>query len=126
MLSGEMELSAWESLQEKLPMVRVADSREYLLHDIKLYKKILEIYAKEDVSSELSAAIRHGDYEESLARIRSERDKAMLIGAENLVKIADKLENLCQKKEFELLRERIGAFVSERDALSEAINKGIV
>lgn len=125
-LSGEMELSAWESLQEKLPMVRVADSREYLLHDIKLYKKILEIYAKEDVSSELSAAIRHGDYEESLARIRSEHDKAMLIGAENLVKIADKLENLCQKKEFELLRERIGAFVSERDALSEAINKGIV
>ena len=104
-------------------MVRVADSREYLLHDIKLYKKLLEIYAKEDVSSELSAAIRHGDYEQSLARIRSERDKAKLIGAESLVKMTDKLESLCRKKEFELLRERIGAFVSERNALSDAISE---
>ncbi|WP_408072131.1 hybrid sensor histidine kinase/response regulator [Butyrivibrio sp. JL13D10] len=124
-LSGEMDLSVWESMQEKLPMLRVAGAREYLLHDIKLYKEILEKYAAEDFSSELSAAIRQGDYSESLARIRTERDKAMLIGADNLVKMADRLEALCRRQEFELLRERIGAFVSERNTLTDAINKGL-
>lgn len=124
-LSSEMDINAWESLQEKLPMVSVAESREYMLHDIRLYKKILEVYAEEDMSAELSLAIRQGDYEESLARIRSERDKAKLIGAENLVKMADKLEALCERKEFELLRERIGAFVSERNILADAIIDGL-
>ncbi|WP_026664722.1 ATP-binding response regulator [Butyrivibrio sp. FC2001] len=122
-LSGEMDLSVWENFQEKLPMVRVAKPREYLLHDIKLYKKLLEVYSKEDKSSELSAAIRQGNYDESLALIRSEHDKAQLIGAENLVKMTEKLEALCRKKEFELLRERIGAFVSERNELASAVSE---
>ncbi|SDB11123.1 CheY chemotaxis protein or a CheY-like REC (receiver) domain [Butyrivibrio sp. INlla16] len=117
----DMDISAWENLQEKLPMLRVANAREYLLHDTGLYKKILISYSEEDVSSDLSAAVRGGDYEEAIAIIMSEIHKARLIGAENLVKMAEKLELLCRKKEFELLRERIGTFIAEKNTLSDSI-----
>ena len=121
--SNKMDISAWENLQEKLPMLRVSEPREYLLHDIALYKKILTSYSEEDMGSELSRAVRSSDYIEAMSIIMSEKDMAKLIGAENLVKMAEKLEILCRKKEFDLLRERMGAFIAEKDELSKAINE---
>ena len=121
--SDTMDISAWENLQEKLPMLRVSGSREYLLHDIALYKKILVSYAGEDIGGDLSRAVRSSDYNEAMAIITSEKDMAKLIGADNLVKLAEKLEILCRKKEFELLRERIGAFIAEKNELADAVNE---
>ncbi len=118
---GEVAISEWEALQEKLPTVRVADAREFLLHDIIEYKKILGEYASVDISSKLSSAIRRGDYVMSMAIIREERDSATLLGAETLAKMADRMEVLCKKGEYELLRERIGAYTAERAVLSEQI-----
>ncbi|WP_029319912.1 ATP-binding response regulator [Butyrivibrio sp. AE3004] len=120
-ISGDMDVSFWENLQEKLPMVRVADAREYTLHDIKLYKKILMEYSEEEVGSDISLAIRTSDYNKCMALIRSERDKAELIGADKLVKMAERLESLCKKREFNLLRERIGAFAQERNDIANAL-----
>ncbi|MBE5859879.1 MAG: response regulator [Butyrivibrio sp.] len=118
---GEVAISEWEALQEKLPTVRVADAREYLLHDIVEYKTILKAYALEDNSSMLSAAIRKGDFVTCMAMLRQERDCASLIGAENLSKMSEKMEVLCRKGEYELLRERIGAYTAERAVLCEQI-----
>ena len=118
---SDLDLSAWENLQEKFPMLRVAHAREYLLHDIGLYKKILRAYSEEDIGSRLSNAVRNANYNEAMSLIMSEKDMASLIGADNLLKIAEKLEALCRRKEFDLLRERIGAFIEEKDALSDAV-----
>ena len=118
---GEVGLSAWEDLQEKLPTVRVADAREYFLHDIEFYKELLRAFADNGIGTELSAAIRKGDYSLCLAMIRSQHDCAKFIGAETLVKITEKLEVLLKKGEYELLRERAGAFIAEKNILGEQI-----
>ncbi len=120
-VSGSMDVIAWENLQERIPMVRVADAREYTLHDIRLYKKILLEYSKEESVSRISQAIRNTDYTSCMALIRSERDMAELIGADKLVKMTERLEAICRKKEFDLLRERIGAFAEERNDIAHAL-----
>ncbi|WP_026511653.1 ATP-binding response regulator [Butyrivibrio sp. LC3010] len=120
-VSGSMDVIAWENLQERIPMVRVADAREYTLHDIRLYKKILLEYSKEESVSRISQAIRNADYTSCMALIRSERDMAELIGADKLVKMTERLEAICRKKEFDLLRERIGAFAEERNDIAHAL-----
>ncbi len=117
----EADISEWEALQEKLPTVRVADARNHLLHDIVLYRQLLTAFAKNDVSGDLSAAIRKGDYTVCRALIREQRDCAVFLGAENLVKKADRLEVLLKKSEFELMRERIGSFVAEKNLLADQI-----
>ncbi len=118
---GEVGISAWEDLQEKLPTVRVADAREYFLHDIDFYKELLRAFANNGIGTELSAAIRKGDYTLCLAMIRSQHDCAKFIGAETLVKITERLEVLLKKGEYELLRERAGAFIAEKNILGEQI-----
>ncbi len=118
---GEVGISAWEDLQEKLPTVRVADAREYFLHDIDFYKELLRAFADNGIGTELSAAIRKGDYSLCLAMIRSQHDCAKFIGAETLVRITERLEVLLKKGEYELLRERAGAFIAEKNILGEQI-----
>ena len=120
---GEVAISEWEALQEKLPTVRVADAREYLLHSIKAYKEILKTFAEVDMSAEFLAAIRRGDYIKTMAIITAEHDDAVLIGAENLVNMSERMESLCRRGEYELLRERTGAFFAERNMLSEQIKE---
>ncbi|WP_081677396.1 response regulator [Butyrivibrio sp. WCD3002] len=117
----EADITEWEALQEKLPTVRVADARKHLLHDIALYRQLLFAFAENDVSTELSAAIRKGDYVVCKALIREQRDCAVFLGAESLVKKADRLEALLKKSEFELMRERIGSFVAEKNLLADQI-----
>ncbi len=118
---GDAGISEWEELQENLPTVRVADAREYLLHDISLYKKLLKAYAENDVGAELIAALRNGETERCRAMIRSQHDIAKMLGAENLEKETSRLEILLNKKEYDLMRERISAFVSEKNILDEQI-----
>ncbi|MCR5656091.1 MAG: response regulator [Butyrivibrio sp.] len=120
---GEVAISEWEALQEKLPTVRVADAREYLLHSIKAYKNILKTFAEVDMSTEFLAAIRRGDYIKTMAIITSEHDDAVLIGAESLANMSERLESLCRRGEYELLRERTGAYFAERNMLSEQIKE---
>ncbi len=120
---GEAGISEWEELQEKLATIRVADARELVLHDIELYKKLLHAFADNGIGTELSAAIRKGDYPLCKAIIRSQHDCAALLGAENLVKMADKLELLLKKGEYELLRDRAAAFIAERNILAEQIEE---
>ena len=118
---GEVGISAWEDLQEKLPTVRVADAREYFLHDIEFYKELLRAFANNGIGTELSAAIRKGDYSLCLAMIRSQHDCAIFLGAETIVKITERLESLLKKGDYELLRERAGAFLAEKNILAEQI-----
>ncbi len=120
---GEAGISAWEELQEKLTTVRVADAREYVLHDIDLYKKLLHAFADNAIGTELTSAVRKGDYALCKAIIRSQHDCAVLLGAENLVRMTERLELLLKKGEYELLRERAGAFIAERNILAEQIEE---
>ena len=119
--NGESQISEWEELQEKLPTIRVADAREYLLHDIELYKELLYAFANNGIGTDLSAAIRKGDYSMCKAMIRSQHDCAVFLGAETLVKLTERLENLLNKGEYELLRERAGAFIAEKNMIAEQI-----
>ncbi len=118
---GDAGISEWEELQENLPTVRVADAREYLLHDIVLYKKLLKAYADNEVGADLITALRNGEDERCRAMIRSQHDMAKMLGAENLEKETSRLEILLNKKEYDLMRERIGAFVSEKNILAQQI-----
>ena len=118
---GEAGISEWEELQEKLPTVRVADAREYLLHDIRLYKELLHAFADHGISAELTAAVRKGDYALCRAIIRSQHDCAVMLGAESLARMTDRLEALLKKGEYDILSQKAGAFIAEKNVLAEQI-----